>query len=47
MRFVDVHTPMLGRNGSPRRELFRRDGIHLSEEGYRVWAETVRPYLTR
>lgn len=43
--FVDVFTPMLGADGTPRRELFAEDGLHLSEAGYALWTELVRPHL--
>jgi uncharacterized sulfatase len=43
--FVDVVKPMLGDDGKPRRDLFVADGLHLNEEGYKVWAELLRPYL--
>ncbi len=43
--FVDVWPAMLGSDGKPRRELFRLDGLHLSAEGYKVWADLVRPHL--
>ena len=44
--FVDVFTPMLGPDGMPRRELFVDDGLHLSEAGYALWTELVRPHLS-
>jgi lysophospholipase L1-like esterase len=43
--FVDVHTPMLGADGQPRRELFQPDGLHLSAQGYELWASLLRPLL--
>jgi lysophospholipase L1-like esterase len=45
LRYVDVFTPMLGADGLPRKELFREDGLHLNAEGYKLWAETLRPVL--
>lgn len=44
-RWVDVATPMLGRRGRPRRDLFLFDGIHPSPEGYAVWTSVLRPRL--
>lgn len=45
LTYLDVATPLFGADGKPRRELFRRDGLHLSEEGYKIWADRVRPVL--
>lgn len=45
--FVDVWPGMLGEDGTPRAELLAPDGLHLSRDGYRVWADLVRPYLAR
>ena len=45
LAFVDVDTPMLGADGKPRRELFAPDGLHLNEQGYKLWSELVRPHL--
>ncbi len=43
--FVDIDTPMIGDNGEPRSELFVQDGLHLSEVGYELWTELVKPHL--
>ena len=43
--FVDIWPAMLGPDGKPRRELFVFDGLHLSAEGYKVWAGLVKPHL--
>jgi sugar phosphate isomerase/epimerase/lysophospholipase L1-like esterase len=45
LEFVDVDAPMLSPDGKPRAELFVSDGLHLSDEGYKLWAELVRPRL--
>jgi len=43
---IDVATPMLeDASGPPPADLFRLDGLHLSEAGYALWTETVRPVL--
>jgi lysophospholipase L1-like esterase len=42
--FIDVFSKMLGPDGSPRRELFADDGLHLSPAGYQLWAEVVGSY---
>jgi lysophospholipase L1-like esterase len=43
--YVDVDGPMMGWDEKPRRELFTDDGLHLSAEGYRLWATLLRPFL--
>jgi lysophospholipase L1-like esterase len=43
--YLDVATPLLGEDGKPRRDLFRADGLHLSEKGYEVWAQWLKPHL--
>src|SRR5262249_663467 len=32
--YVDVGTPLLGKDGKPQPELFVQDGLHLSQKGY-------------
>lgn len=39
--FVDVGTPMLSDAGTPRRELWMDDGLHMTRDGYRVWWQTL------
>jgi lysophospholipase L1-like esterase len=45
LRCVDVATPMLGRDGKPRPELFAPDGLHLNARGYALWASILAPRL--
>ncbi len=45
LSYVDVFTPMLDADGMPRKELFRADGLHLSAEGYKLWASLLQPEL--
>lgn len=35
--FIDIHTPMLNKDGSVRTELFLQDGLHPAKEGYEIW----------
>ncbi|WP_317929657.1 SGNH/GDSL hydrolase family protein [Halioxenophilus sp. WMMB6] len=41
--YVDVFTPMLAADGSPRIELFIDDGLHMNSLGYQLWVEQLRP----
>ncbi|HEX4048645.1 MAG TPA: SGNH/GDSL hydrolase family protein [Elusimicrobiota bacterium] len=43
--YLDVFTPMLGPDGRPRKELFRADGLHMNERGYRLWTRLLGPRL--
>lgn len=45
LKYVDVFGPMLGDDGKPRPELFVKDGLHLNDEGYKLWASILRPHL--
>ena len=41
-QYVDTTTPLLAADGRPRREIFEKDGLHLSPAGYRVWQQAVQ-----
>lgn len=43
--FVDVEKPMLGEDGQPKPELFLKDGLHMTPEGYKIWTALVTPHL--
>jgi lysophospholipase L1-like esterase len=46
LTFVDVDAPMLGKDGKPRPELYQKDGLHLTAEGYALWTSLVKPLLS-
>lgn len=43
--YVDVATPMLGEDGTPAKELFVGDGLHLNAQGYELWTSVLGPHL--
>ena len=43
--FVDVGTPLLGADGKPRADLLKSDGLHLNDDGYKIWASILTPIL--
>lgn len=45
--YIDIYTPMLASDGTPRAELLVEDELHLSPEGYEVWREAVEPFIRR
>ncbi|MHC4252738.1 MAG: GDSL-type esterase/lipase family protein, partial [Planctomycetota bacterium] len=44
--YLDMRDKFLLPDGSLNSDLFT-DGTHLTPRGYRVWAESLRPYITR
>jgi lysophospholipase L1-like esterase len=47
LHYVDVGTPMLGRDGTPMPNLFVSDGLHMTQDGYDIWNRVVGPVLAR
>ena len=45
LQYVDVATPMIDRGEV--RDIFRADDLHMTPEGYRIWASTLRPLVLR
>jgi lysophospholipase L1-like esterase len=43
--YIDVFTPMLGKDGGPRPELFGPDRLHMTREGYELWKSVIGPFL--
>lgn len=43
--YLDVGRSLRDKEGRVRADLFLADGLHLNEEGYRLWSDVVRPYL--
>jgi len=45
--FVDIDKPMIGEDGKPQTDLYAADGLHLSEKGYSLWNDLLRPLVTK
>lgn len=45
LHYVDTATPMLQADSKLKPELFVKDGLHLSEEGYALWNKQVQAFL--
>ena len=45
LHYIDVATPMLGVDGTPRPEFFLEDGLHINRDGYDLWTQIARPQL--
>lgn len=47
VEYIDIFTPMLGPDGTPRPGLFVEDGLHLNARGYELWESVVEPVVRR
>jgi len=45
LTYIDVATPMLGEDGTPKREIFSSDMLHMNDKAYDLWTSVVRPVL--
>lgn len=45
LEYIDIDTPMIGSDGRPRKELFLKDGLHMSDAGYKIWTDLVMPHV--
>ncbi len=43
--FVDVWSPMIAADGEPKKNIFQADNLHLNAEGYKIWRETLLPFI--
>jgi lysophospholipase L1-like esterase len=44
--YIDIFTPMMTAEGTPRPELFLGDRLHLNETGYQLWQSIIAARLT-
>jgi len=47
LTFIDTATPMLDRQGRPRRDIFLKDMLHMSRQGYALWNPLVRETIAK
>lgn len=45
VKYADVWTPMLKKNGEVRDDLFIGDKLHMNEKGYDIWQKALGKYL--
>ncbi len=43
--YVDPWPLMIGKDGTPKPEMFVADGLHMTAEGYKAWTQMLRPHL--
>jgi lysophospholipase L1-like esterase len=46
-RFIDVYHPMLNPDGTPIRDIFIEDNLHMNSKGYIIWQKQIKPYLIK
>ena len=44
--YFDAATPLLDKDGTPQDKYFKKDNLHLNDDGYRVWSKALRPHLS-
>jgi lysophospholipase L1-like esterase len=45
--YVDTSKLLLGSDGNPQKEMYVKDGLHLSKAGYATWNAAIRPLLLK
>jgi lysophospholipase L1-like esterase len=45
--FVDVYHKMLGADGTPIKDIFLEDNLHMNAKGYAIWKKLIEPYLKK
>jgi lysophospholipase L1-like esterase len=46
-KFVDVYSKMLGADGTPIKEIFLEDNLHMNAKGYAIWQKMIEPALLK
>ena len=44
LSYADLATPLLDSEGKPK-DVYAEDGLHLNQEGYRLWDEALAPFI--
>ena len=45
--FVDVYHAMLNEDGTPMKDIFIEDNLHMNAKGYAIWQKIIEPYLLK
>ncbi|HEY9220414.1 MAG TPA: GDSL-type esterase/lipase family protein [Lutibacter sp.] len=43
--FVDIFSPMIDFTGKPSEKWFLEDGLHMTDDGYKLWTKILAPYI--
>lgn len=47
LTYIDIAAPMLGADGKPKKDIFKKDNLHMNAEGYKLWTAAVKPILVK
>jgi len=47
LTYVDVASAMFDGNRELRKDIFQKDNLHMTREGYVIWREVIKPILIR
>ena len=45
VEFIDIWSPMVAESSPPPKKYFQPDLNHPSQEGYKLWAKAIRPFI--
>ncbi|MGH2564793.1 MAG: GDSL-type esterase/lipase family protein, partial [Ginsengibacter sp.] len=45
--FLDVYHKMLNADGTPIKDIFIEDNLHMNAKGYHIWQKIINPYLLK
>ncbi len=45
--FIDVYSKMLNADGTPIKDIFIADNLHMNAKGYAIWKKMITPYLVK
>ncbi len=45
--FIDVYSKMLNPDGTPMKDIFIEDNLHMNAKGYAIWKKIIGPYLIK
>lgn len=45
--FIDVYHKMLNEDGTPLKDIFGPDNLHMNAKGYAIWQKIIEPFLLK
>ncbi len=45
--YVDVYSSMLNEDGTPLKDIFLQDNLHMNAKGYAIWQKLIAPHLLK